>query len=297
MTNMLELIVNYSKEHPVYVVCRDVRKRRRLPVYEGDLAEWNPSPVLKRYGRCIRVGYAGSVVMSVNRNADPLLSKEITDSEAFLWNEWQGAEDTLLFATRHELEKTRTFLNKAGCVIMQELLFDEFDDLSFPDLKLKLLSDEKLCRWMLQELKRSLLLLSFSILVIAVTGYIVGEHIAVENSELHGKISVHKKESGQAETKTRNLDRLKSRMESPINPQSIYVFDKVALVIPDGIKFTSVDISGNTMMIEGVFDSSESLSELMKDAGTSEGVKGIEADRIDMDTKGNRIFTLRIWTQ
>ena len=50
-------------------------------------------------------------------------------------------------------------------------------------------------------------------------------------------------------------------------------------------------------MIEGVFDSSESLSELMKDVGTSEGVKGIEADRIDMDTKGNRIFTLRIWTQ
>lgn len=297
MTDMLELIVSYSKEHPVYVVCRDVRKGRRLPVYEGNLTEWNPSPVLKRYGRCIRVGYAGSVVMSVNRNADPLLSKEITDSETFLWNVWPGAEDTLLFATSHELDMTRTFLNKAGCVIMQELLFDESDDPSFPDLKLKFLSDEKLCRWMLQELKRSLLLLSFSILVIAVTGYIVGEHIAAENSELHGRISIHKKESGQAEAKTRNLDRFRSRMGSPINPQSIYVFDKVALVIPEGVKFTSVDISGNTMMIEGVFDSSESLSELMKDAGTSEGVKGIEADRIDMDTKGNRIFTLRIWMQ
>ena len=294
---MLELIVKYSKEHHLSVVCRYACKSRQITVYEGDFFEWDLPPALKRYGRCIKVGYAGSVVMSVSKNDNPLLTKEITGSGAFLWNEESCVEGSLLFADCHDLESARVCLNKAGAVIMQELLFDGSENLSFPELKLVSLPDEKLYRWLLQEMKSHLLLISLGILVIAMSGHLVAEHIAAENSELHSRISINKKESGQAEVKVRNLDRLCSRMDGPINPQSIYVFDMVAFVIPDGIKFTSIDVSGNAMMIEGVFDSSESLSELMKDVSRSEGVKGIEADRIDMDNKGNRIFTLRIWTQ
>lgn len=294
---MLELIVKYSNEHPICVVCHHVRKNRRIPVYEGEFFAWNLASALKRYGRCVMVGHTGSIVMSVNKNDDQLLLKEITGSGAFLWNDGSVTKGSLLFAACHELEPTRTFLKKAGCEIIQELLFDVLDDPLFPELNLKSLSDQKLYRWLLQKLKMHLLVISSCIMVMVLTSYLISEHIAAENSRLYKRVSVSHRVSGQEEAKIRNMDKLRSRMENPIHPNSIYSFDKIALVIPAGIKFTALDVSGNIMMIEGTFDSSEALSGLMKSVSQNQDVKDIDADRIDVDSKGKRIFTLKIWLQ
>ena len=109
------------------------------------------------------------------------------------------------------------------------------------------------------------------------------------------EIAEKKNEAVKFDDKMRNLNRLYSKMSVAAAQEAIYTFDKIVLSLPSEIRLTSVVVKEHSLIVEGTFISSDALTELMKSIIQKEYVEDIEASRIDTDSKGNRVFTLKVW--
>lgn len=292
---MIELIVNFKADNTISIMCRYLYRNKQKYIYNGNFLAWDISPVLKRYGKCVKVAYAGSKIMSINKINDSLLIKHIMCAETFLWNDAQSDDETMLFISNDEIMNIRSCLFKHGVVILQELLYESPENVRFPDLTIRSLNDEKLHQYILYKIRRLLPFILIMVLLFYVLSHSVSKSIEVENAEMYGMILKSKRESGQNDIKLRMIDRLRSKMALPIYTDAIYAFDSAVLAIPKDIKLTSMTISENVMMLDGILESSESLAETMSIVSQSDYIKDIEVSRIDTDSKGNRVFTLKLW--
>ena len=125
--------------------------------------------------------------------------------------------------------------------------------------------------------------------------YGISASIGKQNAELSIQLSKNRKEAGKADDKERNRNKLYSKMTAAVDRDAIYAFDRIVVSLPSEIRLTSAVAQSDILTVEGVFESSDALSETMKSISRQAFVEDIEASRIDIDSKGNRIFTLKIW--
>ena len=293
---MLELIFIFTKDGNVLVRCMHQYKNKHRTLYIGDISEWDVEVALKKYGKCIRVCYAGCIITSVNKETDPLLSREISDSDNFLSSSQDGIQD-LLFVNINEIEPVRTILRQADAILLQELLSDSPDDFTFSELRIEALSDEKLFRFLLQKLKERIVVIVVIVFALVSVSYMFSDYIEKQNTELSTQISKNRKVVGKADDKERTRNRLYSKMASAVDEDVIFALDRIVVLLPAEIRLTSAEAQSDILKIEGVFESSDALSETIKSVNRQTFVADIEASRIDTDSNGNRIFTLRVWLQ
>ena len=179
--------------------------------------------------------------------------------------------------------------------MLQEVLSDSPDDFIFPELRIANLSDEKLSRFLLQKLKEKIVITVFIVFTFVSVSYGISASIGKQNAELSIQLSKNRKEAGKADDKERNRNKLYSKMTAAVDRDAIYAFDRIVVSLPSEIRLTSAVAQSDILTVEGVFDSSDALSETMKSISRQAFVEDIEASRIDTDSKGNRIFTLKIW--
>ena len=164
-------------------------------------------------------------------------------------------------------------------------------------MRIETLSDEKLFRFLLQKLKERIVVIVVIVFALVSASYMFTDYIEKQNTELSSQISKNRKEVGKADDKERTRNRLYSKMDSAVAKDVIYALDRIVVLLPAEIRLTSAEAQSDILTIEGVFESSDALSETIKSVSRQAFVADIEASRIDTDSNGNRIFTLRIWLQ
>ena len=291
---MLGMIFIFTEDGNVLVRCMNLCKNKHRTLYTGDLSDWDAESALKKYGKCIMVCYSGYIITSVSQETDPLLSREICDSDNFLFSSQDGTQN-LLFVNVNDVEPVRGRLRQSEAVLLQEVLSDSPDDFIFPELRIANLSDEKLSRFLLQKLKEKIVITVVIVFALVSVSYGISASIGKQNAELSIQLSKNRKEAGKADDKERNRNKLYSKMTAAVARDAIYTFDRIVVSLPPEIRLTSAVAQSDILTVEGVFESSDALSETMKSISRQAFVEDIEASRIDTDSKGNRIFTLKIW--
>ena len=291
---MLGMIFIFTEDGNVLVRCMNLCKNKHRTLYTGDLSDWDAKSALKKYGKCIMVCYSGCIITSVSQETDPLLSREICDSDNFLSSLQDGTQN-LLFVNVNEVEPVRARLRQSDAVLLQEQLSDSPNDFIFPELRIANLSDEKLSRFLLQKLKEKIVITVVIVFALVSVSYGISASIGKQNAELSIQLSKNRKEAGKADDKERNRNNLYSKMTAAVSRDAIYAFDRIVVSLPPEIRLTSAVAQSDILTVEGVFESSDALSETMKSISRQAFVEDIEASRIDTDSKGNRIFTLKIW--
>ena len=199
--------------------------------------------------------------------------------------------------TRASVATEKGLAPLADAILLQELLSDSPDDFTFSELRIEALSDEKLFRFLLQKLKERIVVIVVIVFALVSVSYMFSDYIEKQNTELSTQISKNRKVVGKADDKERTRNRLYSKMASAVDEDVIFALDRIVVLLPAEIRLTSAEAQSDILKIEGVFESSDALSETIKSVNRQTFVADIEASRIDTDSNGNRIFTLRVWLQ
>lgn len=292
---MLELIICLKEQDAAFVICRRVKGSVSEILHEGEAYTLDMSSIVRKYGRCMMIAYWGPKISIINKTLDPLLAREITESSNFLWNESSCQSDSLLFIHVNDLSYIRSCMHKAGVVVLQEHLTDKPEEISIPPLRIQSLPDEKLFRLILQKIKDRLLLLSSVILLMVSISYYISQRFVKEIDTINMDIVKMRQKAGKAEVESRNLGKLYSIMEPQLNSNAIYALDKMVVEMPSDIKLSSMEALGDMLKIEGHFSSSDDLSFFIRSVRKKELTRDVETSRIETDSKGNRLFTLKLW--
>lgn len=291
----MDLIICLREQDVASITCRRTKGSVYEILYEGDAYTWDMSSIISKYGRCLRVCYRGPCISVINKTLDPLLAREITESSDFLWNSSSDQSDSLLFIHVNDLSHIRSRMQRAGAVILQEHLTDQSGEVSIPPLEMQALPDEKLFRLMLQMIKERLLLCSSVVLLLVSISYFISRHFAEETDRINMEIVSMRQKAGKAEIESRNLGKLYSIMEPPVNSNIIYALDRIVINMSSSIQLASVEARGDMLKIEGYFLSSDDLSAFIRSVRKTDLTRDVETSRIETDSKGNRMFTLNLW--